>query len=141
RVPWGLTVSSPPPPAVASPLQQCDERPEDWCRDVVTAAKCGTLELCQITVWDQALGKGIGCHLCQVAVSVVGKILQDNRTEADPKTVCGTIRLCQPREHPTGALKFQKPPPVSAGPAQDFPDLVAPFIANVPLLLHPQDLP
>lgn len=25
--------------------------------------------------------KGIPCHLCQVAVSVVGKILQDNRTE------------------------------------------------------------
>lgn len=25
--------------------------------------------------------KGIPCHLCQVAVSVMGKILQDNRTE------------------------------------------------------------
>lgn len=50
-------VSSPHhPTARASPLQQCDERPEDWCRDVATAAKCGTLELCRITVWDQALG-------------------------------------------------------------------------------------
>uniref|UniRef100_A0A8C4UDZ3 Prosaposin n=1 Tax=Falco tinnunculus TaxID=100819 RepID=A0A8C4UDZ3_FALTI len=112
--------------------------------------------------------KGIPCHLCQVAVSVVGKILQDNRTEvghgweggcmdwsvkckrmvdtgililSDPKVVCGTIKLCQPRESPTGALKFQEPPPAPAGPAQDFVDLVSPFIANVPLLLHPQDLP
>ncbi|KAM6092870.1 prosaposin-like [Theristicus caerulescens] len=169
--------------AAASPLHECGERPEDWCRDVVTAAKCGALELCQITIWDQALGKGIPCHLCQVAVSVVGKILQDNRTEeklrrfldkkcqylpfqdwsvkckkmvdtgililvqlgkqvlSDPKVVCGTIKLCQPWESPTGALKFQKPPPAPTDPAQDFANLVSPFIANVPLLLHPQDLP
>ncbi|XP_071420197.1 prosaposin-like isoform X2 [Pithys albifrons albifrons] len=169
--------------AGASPLHECGERPEDWCRDVTTAAKCGALELCQLTVWDQALGKGIPCHLCQVAVSVVGKILQDNRTEeklrlfldkrcqylpfqdwsvkckrmvdtgililtqlgkqvlSDPKVVCGTIRLCQPRERPTGALKFQKPPPAPTGPTQDFADLIAPFMANVPLLLYPQDPP
>ncbi|KAM9282240.1 prosaposin-like [Cariama cristata] len=169
--------------AGASPLHECSERPEDWCRDAVTAAKCGALELCQLTVWDQALGKGIPCHLCQMAVSVVGRILQDNCTEeklrifldkkcqylpfqdwsvkckkmvdtgilvlvqlgkqvlSDPKVVCGTIKLCQPRESPAGALKFQKPPPAPVGPAQDFVDLVAPFIANVPLLLHPQDLP
>ncbi|XP_074881479.1 prosaposin-like isoform X2 [Buteo buteo] len=67
--------------AGASPLHECSERPEDWCRDAVTAAKCGALQLCRITVWDQGLGKGIPCHLCQVVVSVVGKILQDNRTE------------------------------------------------------------
>ncbi|KAF2975613.1 hypothetical protein EK904_008443 [Melospiza melodia maxima] len=67
--------------AGASPLHECSERPEDWCRDAATAAKCGALELCQLTAWDRALGKGIPCHLCQVAVSVVGKILQDNRTE------------------------------------------------------------
>ncbi|XP_051474034.1 prosaposin-like [Apus apus] len=171
--------------AVASPLQQCGERPEDWCRDVVTAAKCGVLELCRVTAWDQDLGqKGVPCHLCQVVVSVVGKILQDNRTEdklrlfldkrcqylpfqdwsikckkmvdtgvlilaqlgkqvmSDPKVVCGTIKLCQSPDSPTGgALKFQKPPPAPAGSAQDFADLVVPFIANVPLLLHPQDQP
>ncbi|XP_075574090.1 prosaposin-like [Pelecanus crispus] len=169
--------------AAASPLHVCDERPEDWCRDAVTAAKCGTLELCQLTVWDQTLGKGIPCHLCQMVVSMVGKVLQDNCTEeklrlfldkkcqylpfqdwsvkckkmvdtgililvqlgkqvlADPKVVCGAIKLCQPWESPTGALKFHEPPPASAGPAQDFANLVTPFIANVPLLLHPQDPP
>uniref|UniRef100_A0A8C0U0U3 Prosaposin n=1 Tax=Cyanistes caeruleus TaxID=156563 RepID=A0A8C0U0U3_CYACU len=166
--------------AGASPLHECGERPEDWCRDVATAAKCGALELCRLTAWDRALGKGIPCHLCQVAVSVVGKILQDNRTEeklrlfldkrcqylpfqdwsvkckrmvdtgilvlvqlgkqvlSDPKVVCGTFKLCQPRDRPTGTLKYQQPPP---GPSQDFADLIAPFMANVPLLLHPQDLP
>ncbi|NXI57386.1 SAP protein, partial [Chloroceryle aenea] len=130
-----------PPAAGASPLHECIERPEDWCRDAVTAAKCGVLQICRITVWDQALRGGIPCHLCQVAVSVVGKILQNNRTESDPKVVCGTIKLCQPRESPTGALKFQEPPPAPGAPAQDFADLVSPFIANVPLLPHPQDLP
>ncbi|NWS70836.1 SAP protein, partial [Crotophaga sulcirostris] len=139
-VPWGMTISSSPPPVVASPLHKCDEQPEDWCRDAVTAAKCGVLQLCQSIVGDQALGKGIPCQLCQMAVSVVGKILQDNRTESDPKVVCGTFRLCRPRESSTGALKFQEPPPAPAGPIQDFTDLVNPFIANVPLLLHPQHL-
>ncbi|NWU98689.1 SAP protein, partial [Upupa epops] len=133
---WSLL----PMAAVGSPLHECNERPENWCRDVVTAAKCGALELCQITVWDQALGKGIPCHLCQVVVSLVGKILQDNRTESDPKVVCGTIKLCQPQESPKGTLKFQKPSPGSASPAQDFANLVVPSITNVPLLLNPQDM-
>ncbi|NXB13269.1 SAP protein, partial [Rhagologus leucostigma] len=137
---WADSLLS-PPTAGASPLHECGERPEDWCRDVATAAKCGALELCQLTVWDRALRKGIPCHLCQVAVSVVGKILQDNRTESEPKVVCGTIKLCQPRNRPTGTLKYQKPPPAATGPTQDFADLIAPFMANVPLLLHPQDLP
>ncbi|XP_059706889.1 prosaposin-like isoform X1 [Haemorhous mexicanus] len=170
--------------AGASPLHECSERPEDWCRDAATAAKCGALELCRLTAWDRALGqKGIPCHLCQVAVSVMGKILQDNRTEeklrlfldkrcqylpfqdwsvkckrmvdtgilvlvqlgkqvlSEPKVVCGTIRLCQPRDRATGTLKYQQPPPAATGPTQDFADLIAPFMANVPLLLHPQDLP
>ncbi|NXY30742.1 SAP protein, partial [Pomatorhinus ruficollis] len=130
-----------PPTAGASPLHECGERPEDWCRDVATAAKCGALELCRLTAGDRALGKGIPCHMCQVVVSVVGKILQDNRTESQPKVVCGTIRLCQPRNRPTGTLKYQQPPPAATGPTQDLADLIAPFMANVPLLLHPQDLP
>ncbi|NWV71499.1 SAP protein, partial [Malurus elegans] len=130
-----------PPTAGASPLHECGERPEDWCRDVDTAAKCGALELCRLTVWDRALGKGIPCHLCQVAVSVVGKILQDNRTESEPKVVCGTIKLCQRRDRPMATLKLQKPPLAPTGPTEDFADLIAPFMANVPLLLHPQDLP
>lgn len=44
-----------PPTAGASPLHECGERPEDWCRDVATAAKCGALELCRLQ-WDRALG-------------------------------------------------------------------------------------
>ncbi|NWY65922.1 SAP protein, partial [Erithacus rubecula] len=128
-----------PPAAGASPLHECGERPEDWCRDVATATKCGALELCRLTAWDRALGKGIPCHLCQVAVSVVGKILQDNRTESEPKVVCGTIKLCQRRDRPTETSK--EPPAAAASPKQDLAELISPFMANVPLLLHPQELP
>uniref|UniRef100_A0A8C3P1Q7 Prosaposin n=1 Tax=Cyanoderma ruficeps TaxID=181631 RepID=A0A8C3P1Q7_9PASS len=174
-----------PPTAGASPLHECGERPEDWCRDVATAAKCGALELCRLTAGDRPLGvSGIPCHLCQVAVSVVGKILQDNRTEEklrlfldkrcqylpfqDWSVKCkrmvdtGILILVQlemtrdgcdggdaassPHSasllpQPTGTLKYQEPPPAAPGPTQDFADLIAPFMANVPLLLYPQDLP
>lgn len=61
--------------------------------------------------------------------------------QSEPKVVCGTIKLCQPRNRPAGTLKYEKPPPAATGPTQDFTDLIAPFMANVPLLLHPQDLP
>lgn len=37
---------------------------------------CGSVPTCPFSQQ-----KGIPCHLCQVVVSVVGKILQDNRTE------------------------------------------------------------
>ncbi|XP_019473081.1 prosaposin-like isoform X3 [Meleagris gallopavo] len=170
--------------AGASPLPECGEQPEEWCRDVGTAAKCGVLELCRLAVWDQPVGqKGIPCHLCQVVVSMMGKILQDNCTEeklrlfldkrcqylpfqdwsvkckkmvdtgvlilaqlgkqvlSDPKVVCGTIKLCQPRGDLEGALKFQEQPPAPADPAQDLAQLAVPFINGVPLLLQPQDLP
>ncbi|KAI1231617.1 Proactivator polypeptide, partial [Lamprotornis superbus] len=168
--------------------------------------------------------KGIPCHLCQMAVSVVGKILQDNRTEeklrlfldkkcqylpfqdwsvkckrmvdtgilvlvqlgkqvlvmqgkppgweqrmllepgtnhlkdrmerevtrggcdggdaassphptpllpqSEPKVVCGTIKLCQRRDRPTGTSKYQQPPAAATDPTQDIADLIAPFMAN-----------
>lgn len=61
--------------------------------------------------------------------------------QSQPKVVCGTIKLCQPRNRPTGTLKYQQAPPAATGPTQDLADLIAPFMANVPLLLHPQDLP
>ncbi|XP_064370525.1 prosaposin-like [Dromaius novaehollandiae] len=169
--------------AGASPLSgrpACGERPQDWCRDAQTAARCGALEHCRLVAGDLAQAKGIPCHLCRMAVSVVGKILQDNCTEeklhgflqkkcqvlpfqdwvvkckkmvdtgilvltqlgkqvlADPRVVCGTLRLCQPRQRPAGALRFRQPPP-PASPREDFARLVAPFTADVPLLRQPQD--
>lgn len=61
--------------------------------------------------------------------------------QSQPKVVCGTIKLCRPRNRPTGTWNYQQPPAAATGPMQDFSDLITPFMANVPLLLYPQDLP
>lgn len=58
--------------------------------------------------------------------------------QSEPKVVCGTIKLCQRRDRTTATSEEQQPPPAAT---QDFADLISPFMANVPLLLHPQDLP
>lgn len=47
--------------------------------------------------------KGIPCHLCQVVVSTVGKILQDNRTEVGHQGQGGTDRC--PPHIPAGSVQ------------------------------------
>uniref|UniRef100_A0A670I7Q7 Prosaposin n=1 Tax=Podarcis muralis TaxID=64176 RepID=A0A670I7Q7_PODMU len=59
-----------------------------------------------------------------------------------PEIVCGAFRLCSHLVPLEGALKFQKPFSSNGMPDMtDFPEMLAPFIANVPLLLYPQDEP
>ncbi|XP_061491211.1 prosaposin-like [Rhineura floridana] len=67
----------------------------------------------------------------------LGKQVQDR-----PEIACGAFRLCSHRETPQGALKFQTPLKSDGKPEMaDFPEMLTPFIANVPLLLYPQDEP
>ncbi|XP_033004964.1 prosaposin-like isoform X1 [Lacerta agilis] len=67
----------------------------------------------------------------------LGKQVQDR-----PEIVCGAFRLCSHLVPSEGALKFQKPFSSNGMPdTTDFPEMLAPFIANVPLLLYPQDEP
>ncbi|XP_063163908.1 prosaposin-like [Candoia aspera] len=64
-----------------------------------------------------------------------GKQIQDR-----PEMVCGAFQLCSQGGIPGGALKFQNQPKSDEWPEiTDFPEMLAPFIANVPLLLNPQD--
>uniref|UniRef100_A0A8C3SU87 Prosaposin n=1 Tax=Chelydra serpentina TaxID=8475 RepID=A0A8C3SU87_CHESE len=77
----GLTLSL---AAVASPVSWqngCTEGPENWCQDLQTALRCGAVEHCQQTVWNKLPVKSIPCQMCKMVVSMVGKILQDNRTD------------------------------------------------------------
>uniref|UniRef100_A0A452HF46 Prosaposin n=1 Tax=Gopherus agassizii TaxID=38772 RepID=A0A452HF46_9SAUR len=170
--------------AVASPLswqKECTEDPENWCQDVQTALRCGAVEHCQQTVWNKLPVKTIPCHMCKLMVSMVGKILQDNRTDerirafldkscqylpfqdwsikckkmvdtgmiiivelskqvlSNPDVVCRAITLCKSMETHEDALKIQKPQQSTEKLVIDFPEMVSPFLANVPLLLYPQD--
>nr|XP_003218518.1 PREDICTED: prosaposin [Anolis carolinensis] len=54
-----------------------------------------------------------------------------------PDIICGAFKLCNHEATSEGALKFQssdRKPRMT-----DFPETLAPFMANVPLLLNPQD--
>ncbi|KAF7247326.1 Prosaposin [Varanus komodoensis] len=67
----------------------------------------------------------------------LGKQMQDK-----PEIPCNAFRLCSPQETLQGPLKFQKPLKSDKIPEGiDFAEMWAPFIANVPLLLYPQDEP
>nr|XP_048714069.1 prosaposin-like isoform X4 [Caretta caretta] len=172
--------------AVASPVswqKECTEGPENWCQDLQTALRCGAVEHCQQTVWNKLPAKSIPCSMCKMVVSMVGKILQDNRTAerirafldkscqhlpfqdwsvkckkmvdtgmimivelskqvlSNPDVVCRAITLCKSMENHEDALKIQKPVQSNEIPVMDFPEMMSPFLANVPLLLYPQDKP
>ncbi|KYO42445.1 prosaposin isoform B [Alligator mississippiensis] len=60
---------------------------------------------------------------------------------ANPQAVCGTFRFCLSQESQMGALKFQKPLQSDGKTVMDFPEMASPYIANVPLLLYPQNKP
>lgn len=64
----------------------------------------------------------------------LGKQVQDR-----PEIVCAAFRLCTHNKNPGGALKFQQPLQSDEEPVLDFPPIISPFIANVPLLLYPQE--
>nr|XP_006121559.1 prosaposin-like [Pelodiscus sinensis] len=170
--------------AAASPLswqKECSEGPENWCKDFQAALQCGVVEHCWQTVWNKLPGKSVPCLACKMAVSVVGKILQDNRTDekihafldkicqclpyqdwslkckkmvdtslimiiemskqilSNPDVVCRAISLCKSIENHEDAPKRQNPLQSNEIPVMDFPEMVSPFLANVPLLLYPQD--
>ncbi|KAJ6657763.1 hypothetical protein lerEdw1_001950 [Lerista edwardsae] len=71
----------------------------------------------------------------------LGKQVQDR-----PEVLCGAFKLCNHRitseeASSEGPLKFKKPLKSDEVPNQDFPEVMPPFIANVPFLLYPQNEP
>ncbi|XP_067409049.1 prosaposin-like, partial [Emydura macquarii macquarii] len=60
---------------------------------------------------------------------------------SNPDVVCRALTLCKSIETHEGALKFEKPLQSNEIPAMDFSKMASPFLANVPLLLYPQDKP
>ncbi|XP_067408762.1 prosaposin-like isoform X2 [Emydura macquarii macquarii] len=58
-----------------------------------------------------------------------------------PEVVCSALCLCQSLQKHLAAMKLQKQLQSNKIPELDFSELASPFMANVPLLLYPQDKP
>ncbi|XP_034291654.1 prosaposin-like [Pantherophis guttatus] len=72
-----------------------------------------------------------------VVLEELGKQVQDR-----PEIVCGAFLLCNQPNSPEGALNFQNQPKSEEWPEiTDFPEMLSPFMANVPLLFSPPDKP
>uniref|UniRef100_A0A8C0QP30 Prosaposin n=1 Tax=Chelonoidis abingdonii TaxID=106734 RepID=A0A8C0QP30_CHEAB len=120
--------------AVASPLswqKECTEDPENWCQDVQTALRCGAVEHCQQIVWNKLPVKTIPCHMCKIMVSMVGKILQDNRTDVSSLKNSATFLAlgtrCLYNYSERSALE---PLPVNAGEFCNVCQIVVTYIDN-----------
>ncbi|XP_067322303.1 prosaposin-like [Anolis sagrei] len=59
------------------------------------------------------------------------------QAQTKPDIVCGAFKLCNHEATTEGALKFQSSDRKMR--MTDFPEMLTPFMANVPLLLFPQD--
>lgn len=55
--------------------------------------------------------------------------------------VCSALALCQSLQKHLASIKLQKQLQSNKIPELDFSELASPFMANVPLLLYPQDKP
>ncbi|XP_026569343.1 prosaposin-like [Pseudonaja textilis] len=72
-----------------------------------------------------------------IIVIELSKQVQDK-----PEILCNAFLLCSQPSSPAGALNFQNQPKSEEWPEiTDFPEMLSPFIANVPLLFSPQDKP
>uniref|UniRef100_A0A7N5KAX8 Prosaposin n=1 Tax=Ailuropoda melanoleuca TaxID=9646 RepID=A0A7N5KAX8_AILME len=69
-------------------------------------------------------------------------ILDLMKSELDnPEVVCSALTLCQTLQKHLAEVKWQKQLQSNKIPELDFSELASPFMANVPLLLYPQDKP
>uniref|UniRef100_A0A8C5PTR1 Prosaposin n=1 Tax=Leptobrachium leishanense TaxID=445787 RepID=A0A8C5PTR1_9ANUR len=126
----------------ASPLlgtEQCAQGSAVWCEDIKTASQCGAVKHCQQTVWNQPTVKTVSCDLCKEVLTVVGNFLKYNCSENNPGMVCQAMHLCQSLQQHLGSLKLTKPLQTNEIPELDSSETVYPFMANVPLLLFPQE--
>ncbi|XP_072851327.2 prosaposin isoform X1 [Pogona vitticeps] len=69
-------------------------------------------------------------------------ILDMIKEELDnPEVVCSALTLCQSLQKHLAEMKLQKQLQSNRIPELDFSEVASPFLANVPLLLYPQDKP
>ncbi|XP_074856360.1 prosaposin isoform X2 [Carettochelys insculpta] len=59
----------------------------------------------------------------------------------NPEVLCSALSLCQSLQKHLASMKLQKQLQSNKIPELDFSEVASPFMANVPLLLYPQDKP
>nr|XP_023422522.1 saposin-C isoform X1 [Cavia porcellus] len=124
--------------------------PCDICKQVVTAAgdllkDNGTEEeilsnLEKVCNWFSNPNLSSSCK--EIVDSYLPVILDMIKGEAsNPGEVCAALNLCESLQRHLAELNRQKQLEANKIPEADLSEVVAPFMANIPLLLYPQDGP
>ncbi|KAK2545146.1 prosaposin [Columba livia] len=86
--------------------------------------------------------QGLVSECKEIVDSYLPAIMDMIKEELDkPEVVCSALSLCQSLQKHLAAMKLQKQLQSNKIPELDFSELASPFMANVPLLLYPQDKP
>uniref|UniRef100_A0A8C2T496 Prosaposin n=1 Tax=Coturnix japonica TaxID=93934 RepID=A0A8C2T496_COTJA len=86
--------------------------------------------------------QGLASECKEIVDSYLPVIMDMIKEEFDkPEVVCSALSLCQSLQKHLAAMKLQKQLQSNKIPELDFSELTSPFMANVPLLLYPQDKP
>nr|XP_003218519.1 PREDICTED: prosaposin isoform X1 [Anolis carolinensis] len=85
---------------------------------------------------------GLVAQCKEMVEAYLPNILDMIKEELDnPEVVCSSLTLCQSLQKHLAEIKLQKQLQTNKIPELDFSELASPFMANVPLLLYPQDKP
>ncbi|KAF7247327.1 Prosaposin [Varanus komodoensis] len=124
--------------------------PCDLCKEVVTVAgkflKDNATEEEIYAYMTKACeflqDQGLVAECKQMVDAYLPDILDMIKEELDnPEVVCSALTLCQSLQKHLAEIKLQKQLQSNKIPELDFSEVASPFIANVPLLLYPQDKP
>ncbi|XP_066475149.1 prosaposin [Tiliqua scincoides] len=86
--------------------------------------------------------QGLVAECKEMVDAYLPSILDMIKEELDkPEVVCSSLALCKSLQKHLAAMKLQKQLQSNKIPELDFSELASPFMANVPLLLYPQDKP
>uniref|UniRef100_A0A8D0BQF5 Prosaposin n=1 Tax=Salvator merianae TaxID=96440 RepID=A0A8D0BQF5_SALMN len=122
--------------------------PCDLCKEVVTVAdkllKENTTEeevhACLYKTCEFLPDQDFVAECKEMVDAYLPDILDMIKEELDnPEVVCSALTLCQSLQKHLAAVKLQKQLQSNKIPELDFSELASPFMANVPLLLYPQD--
>lgn len=124
--------------------------PCDLCKEVVTVAgkvlKDNATEEEIHAYMNKACefmsDQGLVAECKEMVDAYLPSILDMIKGELDkPEVVCSSLALCKSLQKHLAEMKLQKQLQSNKIPELDFSELASPFMANVPLLLYPQDKP